>query len=218
MITIKFIVEQDRFGIYYKEKSIKLHAGNVIVCSPGWRVRQHDLEQIRACEGETAVLTTSCHGVSVTDKVTFTTDLIGTLLENTTPTPIHMNEIQKAQLKMLNEVVEYFSADPIPRRNANDLNCQYKPFKSTSKGCAIGMYIEDVEIQKEMDIIGPIKFIVKDKPQLLPKWMLELGGDFLSEVQQLHDGQSYWNRHGLTPLGETIVSRIKDKYGLDETQ
>lgn len=48
----------------------------------------------------------------------------------------------------------------------------------------------------------------------LPKKLRQLGQDFLTDIQILHDIQKYWNSEGLSKVGEEYYKDIKEKYEL----
>jgi hypothetical protein len=91
--------------------------------------------------------------------------------------------------------------------------CTYSKTE-TSPGCAIGQFLP-CELAETLDSLGgsSICAISMDSnlyPQL-PNWMREMGVDFLSSCQILHDGSTHWCETGLTHLGELELTHIKKR-------
>jgi len=100
-------------------------------------------------------------------------------------------EVTKLQEDFLLDMLEYYCENPEERRNQNVYgNCMYAPQKDTSEGCAIGRKISK-ELQQKFDSRRESP-VVNNVFNLLPENLQLLGCDFLTEVQQLHDGGYFW--------------------------
>ena len=76
--------------------------------------------------------------------------------------------------------------------------CVYHPTE-TSPGCAIGQWLTDEE---KSGLAGNVYGAMK--MGRIPKWMVEMGINFLSRVQQMHDFPPAWD--------ETVLSRVGEKW------
>lgn len=117
----------------------------------------------------------------------------------------------------LRSTIEHFGRDPKNNRCEHPLRgCKYEPNEdSKSKGCAIGRFL-DTKTQIALDVIGDIQEIYsEDHASLLPDWMRDLGEDFLFDIQELHDGGSYWGEVGLSKDGERQVKFIRKRINQD---
>lgn len=125
--------------------------------------------------------------------------------------------LKEKQLSFLVETAEHYTA----YNRCVDINgvCTYSPAivgkVGESEGCAIGRKL-DTDLALKLDRLGS-GASVKNKViwNLLPEDMRELGQDFLSFVQDLHDTERYWNYMGLSEQGLkkffAIVKFINDE-------
>lgn len=128
-----------------------------------------------------------------------------------------MSTIKEKQLAFLEETVNHYNST---NRCVNTSNgeCYYHPatldLEGVSQGCAIGRHL-DPELAKRLDIEFNRVPVSDDKVfVLLPDNLKELGEEFLSHIQLLHDTDPYWNTTGLSKQGEIFVDRIKEQFGL----
>lgn len=122
----------------------------------------------------------------------------------------HMTSVQKKQLKVLNETIEAYNVNT--RCTNEEGDCKY--YVEGKQGCAIGRLIEDVELKKKLDSGG---FTMVDNDCVfiqLPKEIQELGQDFLTRLQCLHDNKENWGEQGLSENGEDTVEYIKELFNL----
>lgn len=123
--------------------------------------------------------------------------------------------------QFLQDTVDYYSLNPLERRNAITtedkygtirVECKYTPIKQTSEGCAIGRHVK-LKTAKKMDELNlPI-----NNPRifkLLPIKLRALGDGFLTRVQMLHDTDHYWSSTGLTDSGVDFLKQIIHLYKL----
>jgi hypothetical protein len=119
---------------------------------------------------------------------------------------LSMKEVQKTiaerREEFLTDMLEYYSVDPIARRCKNSAGkCVYSPISPGSEGCAIGRHLPE-RLSAELDD----KYRVSNNSvcnveifRQLPKWMQELGMNFLGDMQALHDDDQSW------PLTEPVT-------------
>ena len=129
-----------------------------------------------------------------------------------------MDTIKEKQLALLNETVEYYSADPVGRRCVGERRCAYSPIKlgleDTSEGCAIGRKIT-AELAEEFDAeIGDSSVSNRYIFDRLPEELKELTVQFLEVIQYLHDSDNSWDGKGLTQIGKERVEQIKRDFKL----
>ena len=129
-----------------------------------------------------------------------------------------MDTIKEKQLALLNETIEYYSADPVGRRCITERRCAYSPIKlgleGTSEGCAIGRKIP-AELAEELDAeIGGSAVGNTDIFNRLPEELKILTIQFLEVIQYLHDSNGSWDDKGLTQLGKEKVEQIKKDFQL----
>lgn len=134
-----------------------------------------------------------------------------------------MTEIQQKRLDFLNDMIDYYSENPVERRCTNEeRGCFYSPETinlPNSEGCAIGRKLprdlaNTIDKNGEYDITS-----VFDDPgyfPLIPEELKCLGVDFLLLVQGLHDNNNNWSDKGLSKLGNDKVEYIKREYILNE--
>ena len=83
------------------------------------------------------------------------------------------------------------------------------------RGCAIGRLIQDKGLCRRLDdetpttsVSNPVVF------EQLPPELQELGQDFLSRLQNLHDIEGNWDEKGLSEEGKSYVADIRACFGL----
>lgn len=123
-----------------------------------------------------------------------------------------MTSIQKAQLELLEETAAFFNLSNRCETVAG--MCKYHV--DGKEGCAIGRKIQDIELRKELDAGTNTGVDYSKVFDRLPNDLKELGQDFLSNLQGLHDDTYNWSETGLSKSGQKSVYRIKEKFGLLE--
>ena len=120
------------------------------------------------------------------------------------------------RLEFLEDTIKYYSEDT-SRRCLDGGFCLYSPINAcnnNSEGCAIGRHLTP-KLQLLLDKTENNSSVGNGKVfKKLPKWMRELGQDFLSDMQELHDEEYNWDEGGLTELGKERVQEIKSEYNL----
>ena len=110
-----------------------------------------------------------------------------------------MKEAQKTlaerREEFLTGMLEYYLVDPVTRRCKNSAGaCVYSPIYPGSEGCAIGRHLPE-RLSAELDdkYRGSNSSVCNVNIfRQLPKWMQELGMNFLGHMQLLHDDDQFW--------------------------
>ncbi len=115
--------------------------------------------------------------------------------------------------EFLKDTIEFFTLDNRgfdPDTN----NCNYHCIDGNK--CAIGRYMT-VEMADKSDYQNwDIDDIIQEK--LLPKNVIDLGNNFLHDIQSLHDTESNWNDEGLSEEGKRNVDGIIYDFKLDKNK
>jgi len=128
-----------------------------------------------------------------------------------------IKNIKRRRFAFLDDTANFYTSK---NRGTKDFICNYSATKN-SPGCAIGRHLF-TNVAEILDNLGNIVLIFSDGyDHLLPKWMREMGQEFLSAVQCLHDdariiktenSESFWDKTGLTKTGKEQYEYIKIKY------
>lgn len=128
-----------------------------------------------------------------------------------------MESIKTKRAIILQDTVQYYSQDPEGRRCKNDYSCNYSPKtigkEETSEGCAVGRLLSPKlreYLDKEYEGKGGVSN--DDLFSKLPQEVQDLGQEFLSRLQGLHDTDRYWYSEGLTEIGVRAVRQIEKDY------
>lgn len=118
--------------------------------------------------------------------------------------------IEERRLDFINSELGYFIEDPSRRSVDKQGNCYYR-HPDDNRPCLIGKQISDKDYDSgmEQEAIGCEDKYVWNK---LSKDIQNLGQDFLSLLQRLHDYYANWTDTGLSEEGEYSLNRIKEKY------
>lgn len=131
-----------------------------------------------------------------------------------------LNRTKEEKIKLLNETVEYYSADPLNRICKTDEKCVYNPKtigkEGTSEGCAVGRLLPPELSLKLDNDFNNVPVTREDLFDILPEDVKNYGRSFLGSLQQLHDSSVYWNSTGLSEAGrervKTITQDINNEY------
>ena len=105
----------------------------------------------------------------------------------------------------LDNMIAYYSEDPAHRRATNGEGaCSYH--RDDGNRCAVGRWIPDEMYTSGMEGVSVGDHFVFSR---LPEKLKNLGEDFLTDIQGLHDGDRFWNSNGLSPAGEKRVASIR---------
>lgn len=121
-----------------------------------------------------------------------------------------MKTLNEKRLEFLEDTVKYYSQDINRRAVSEDGKCKYKT--KDGKKCAIGRFLIEEKYDPCMDeseFSYSANALIKNYPNCLPENIVCLGGNFLSDVQMLHDHKPYWGEKGLSELGKLYIDSIK---------
>lgn len=118
--------------------------------------------------------------------------------------------LPERQLDFLADTVNYFSVNPRDRRCVEGSStCRYYPIKPTTDGCAIGRHMtKKNQLLADDAEFGGIDWLIEERPNLFPGWMVSLGKEFLATMQSLHDTVKYWTESELSQEGEAEFENI----------
>ena len=115
--------------------------------------------------------------------------------------------IEQQRKEFLEETVQFYSED-VTRRATDGYHCMYRT--EDGRKCAIGRHISDDKYTSRMEENSCVSNIVFYS---LPQEIQDLGQDFLSHIQSLHDGDENWGKEkGLSPIGEGKVNYIRKHF------
>lgn len=129
-----------------------------------------------------------------------------------------METIEQKRLALLDETVEYYtthSRATILKPDGTNTFCSYVATEGND-GCAIGRKISP-ELRAKLQVSNSTVGGDYDTYIALPTELQELGREFLSELQCLHDGRELWdkkeeNGNVLTEKGVLRYDYIKRRY------
>lgn len=115
-----------------------------------------------------------------------------------------IKSIKQRRRAFLKDIKEFYNSN---NRAVNSKGtCLYQATKN-SPGCAIGRWLDEKPF---CDLT-----VNSDKVQkFLPKWMTEMGVEFLRLCQMLHDDKNNWNEQGLSQFGKEYCAGIKKQFHL----
>lgn len=114
---------------------------------------------------------------------------------------------------LLNETIQYYSADPLNRRCVSGNSgggCKYSGKTVNlplSDGCAIGRLLSP-ELRLDFDSRGTVS--VGTIFSELPENIQAYGLPFLKQLQVLHDSDYFWNSNGLSISGLDKAAQIRN--------
>ncbi len=110
---------------------------------------------------------------------------------------MNIEEIKLKRKELLDETASHFnSTNRSVEKGVSISVCIY-----SGVGCAIGRKIEDKELCKKLDWQIESAVSSDNTFQMLPENLKELGQDFLTELQNLHDAKGNWIESGLSDEG-----------------
>lgn len=120
--------------------------------------------------------------------------------------------LKSRRREFVNNTVAYYSKDPNRRAMNKKGACKYY---YRGKKCAIGRFIPKNKYKENFDISICGGGAIEDRDDVfavLPKQIRDLGIDFLSHIQSLHDDDDYWTEKSISELGMDRVKEIKNKF------
>lgn len=113
-----------------------------------------------------------------------------------------MDTLKDRQIAFLDEMIEFYSADPSRRANTQH-GCEYQT--TDGRKCAIGRHL--TFYNPGMEERG-VDDIVYKFPGCLPKEILDLSTEFLSQCQELHDNGNWEDKEDIRGYREYIVKTL----------
>jgi hypothetical protein len=123
--------------------------------------------------------------------------------------PRRIKNTSKTREELLNNTIYGFTAQTRCSFAANDFCCYYR--EDTNNSCAIG---RELSVNKCNELEAE-NVDIYSLETLLPKRLRDMGINFLSAVQNLHDNADWWNETGLSETGKKEAERIIESYNLD---
>lgn len=127
----------------------------------------------------------------------------------------------KTLSKKIAECIEYYAKDPKKRRNIDGEKCKYsgKTTGKQTKGCMVGYFLTPAQRLKadSREISGASGLIAVDDLYLtmeVPRIVSKNVG-LMTDLQNLHDAEGYWDEKGLSVFGKNRVKDIIQDYSLD---
>lgn len=117
-------------------------------------------------------------------------------------------ELKAKRLAIVKDTVAHYTGK---NRGTNGSYCQYSPIIGRTEGCAIGRLITDKRLCTEFDSFGG-SLKAPSIQQKLPIELVELGLDFLYDLQRLHDRENNWTEAGLSSKGEYSADELIVNY------
>lgn len=118
--------------------------------------------------------------------------------------------IEEKRLEFINNELSYYIENPSRRSVDKKGNCYYR-HPEDGRPCLIGKQIPDADYKSELEFEA-IGCLDRNVWNTLSESIQELGEDFLSMLQRLHDSNHNWTDTGLSELGVYTLNRIKEKY------
>jgi hypothetical protein len=118
-----------------------------------------------------------------------------------------MKTLQEKRRELLDETCKHFNS-------TNRSVGRFSECKYGGVGCAIGRKIPNKRLCDRLD--GEYTTSVDD-PSIfnkLPAKLKELGQDFLTDLQKLHDEENNWNEKGLSKVGKAARTKILKTFKL----
>lgn len=133
--------------------------------------------------------------------------------------------MQKTKVQIIDETVEYYSADPKRRAVANMDRCFYY-IEGDNRLCAFSRCMIDPRMGEK--IAGGVRSLVKqlypntdmsleESKIMVPTGILKPEYDghnivFWTDIQGIHDTSINWNDEGLSGIGKARVGILKERY------
>lgn len=124
---------------------------------------------------------------------------------------------RKSAVQIIQETIEYYSADPVGRRGKNGGACVY--ISDEGEMCAVGRCMEDPNLVSAQNVCSNMALSIGGKAPLEELLKEEYRGhpiSFWGSLQRIHDQDEYWCEAGLTELGRTRVTQLIDFYKSEE--
>ena len=121
-------------------------------------------------------------------------------------------QVQKVltAVEIILETVEYYSVNPIERRSIKGNMCLYEG--PNGQKCAYSRCWKEGVYKPEFEnfdayAIGNPDLVVEEKYK-------GQSNEFWICLQRLHDGDQFWDKKGLTKIGEDFVNRLIKRFSI----
>lgn len=125
----------------------------------------------------------------------------------------------KTKIDIINETVAFYSED-VTRRSGDSFNCSYR--NKNGNKCAVGRCLTEKSLdfifEEELNGEAMLDILGKREVEFKPEYSHIKDVGFWQDLQNLHDRSSYWDKDGLTDIGELYVLDIKEKYSSEEAE
>lgn len=118
---------------------------------------------------------------------------------------------QKTRAEIIEETYDYYVPDPSKRGLNKHGGCEY--LTNDGKMCAVGRCMLNPE--KHSTPKRKISTPICDIEDIDSELKLDYRGhhtDFWEDLQNWHDGQSNWNKFGVTKKGQKKFDELKEKW------
>lgn len=122
--------------------------------------------------------------------------------------------MKKSKVEIIQETVDYYSADPDGRRANENGDCMY--LASDGRMCAVGRCMADPKVAG--DYIGDYRDMLEHVRSqgvqydiLKPEYQGHSVG-FWEDLQMFHDSDVNWDSNGLSELGQWSLKRLIDNW------
>lgn len=115
-----------------------------------------------------------------------------------------ITDIKARRLAFLEEMCAHYNNKN--RAITESGSCFYGPADYT-RGCAIGAWAPKLSGRS-----GDITYILDRDTLCIPEWMLEMGVEFLTTCQHLHDVSDYWTDTGLSEMGLLLKQKMINQF------
>ena len=116
----------------------------------------------------------------------------------------------KTKAEIIDETVEYYSADVSRRAVDHRGSCFYRT--PSGKSCAVGRCLDPEKYQPKMETIDAYENIRKFSDAIFKPEYQGHERDFWNDLQKLHDRFEFWNDEGLTGDGEGYLETIRREW------
>lgn len=115
------------------------------------------------------------------------------------------------KVEIIQDTVDYYSADVVGRRSLAGQNCRYKG--PNGKECAFQRCVIDDLSPSEGSGCGMFDLkAIQFKPEYAGHDEGRTDQSFWTSIQHLHDSNIYWSSEGLSANGMKFVHDLKERY------
>lgn len=129
--------------------------------------------------------------------------------------------MNKTKIQIIEETVEYYGADPVARRATYHGTCFYYK-EGDTRLCAFSRCMIDPKRGKDfkgtcLGLVDHLGEICISRDNVIPRGILKPEYDghsfkFWEDLQYFHDSDASWSITGLSHIGESYCTSLKEKY------